>query len=734
MKNLQVALTFFFFYAPIFVIGQSNYHISYIKNSISLDGDLREPVWESVKPVSLIQHTPNFDQDATENSKVKMFHNGEFLYIGAQLFDQEPDKIKYPSRKRDELSLANDFFGVIIDSYNDNENALCFYTTPAGLRMDMTIFEDAVGDEPFNISWNSFWDVGCDLNDHGWIAEFRIPMSSLQFQESSGDVEMGMILWRNISRKNEINTWPAIPPSFGFWSSFKPSQAQDVTLDHVVGKKPVYITPYTLGGINREAEIPQNQKDYTLDNDLTLEAGLDVKYNLTSNLTLDLTVNTDFAQVEADDQQVNLTRFSLFFPEKRLFFQERSSIFDVRMGGPNRLFYSRKIGLNEDGEQVRILGGARLTGRVGKYDIGLINMQTGKQGGVMSENFTVGRVRKRIINPFSYVGGLLTNRTDFNGNYNTVYAADAILKINQWDFLKLKIGQSLENDRSNRLFSLKPTHFFINLERTRYDGFTYDLSIARSGEDFVPGLGFQFRENYLSSFAIFGYGWTMPEDSWLQQHRFRTFNFLYQNNFHKNTETSNYNLGWEFQAKKGFGGTIGINRKFDRLYEGFELSDDHEVASGEYNYWDSEIVFHTPFTKLFRFFLLSNLGQFYNGKITSFSFNPEWNIGNGFELSGSYEFNRVKLAEKSKFIAHVGRLKLLYTVNTRLSLASFIQYVSEGHATIGNFRLRFNPKEGNDLYLVVNQFWNTNRQRENPFLPATQEQTVVVKYNYTFRL
>jgi len=327
-----------------------------IRSPITLDGLSNEPAWEGIKTLPMVMHSPNFGTAPSELTEVLVAFDDDFLYVAGRLYDREPSKIQANSKQRDSTDPSSEWFGIVIDSFNDKENALAFFTTPSGLRWDAAVLNDAQEPVPFNLSWNTFWDVATSQNNEGWFAEMRIPFSSLRFQDKNGRVVMGIILRRYIARKSEHITFPKIPPNWGFYSFFKPSQAQEFVLEGVYSRKPLYVAPYLLGGFGYYSELNEDETVYQRVKNLEHEGGLDVKYGLTSNITLDITLNTDFAQVEADDQQINLTRFSLFFPEKRLFFQERSSNFDFNFetSEPNRLFYSRRIGIHE-GELVWIV-------------------------------------------------------------------------------------------------------------------------------------------------------------------------------------------------------------------------------------------------------------------------------------------------------------------------------------------------------------------------------------------
>ena len=384
--------------------------IAKITESVEFNGLTSPSIWILSTPVKLLMHAPNFGKSPDDQTEVRMGYDDEYLWIFARLHYADPSKVISTSKKRDEESRNSDSFGIILDTYDDNESGLAFFTTPSGQRIDYAISNDAnfkpspTGNTSLNYSWNTFWDVKTAVIEDGWSVEMRIPFSSLRFQEKEGKVKMGLILNRSISYRNELDTYPEIDPKYGPFAPLKPSLAQSIEMGGLKPAKPIYISPYVMTGIEQNQVLNESGTKYNQDNKPQLTGGLDVKYSLNSNLTLDLTANTDFAQVEADDEYVNLTRYSMYLPEKRMFFQERSSIFGFNMGQSQELFYSRRIGLN-DGNPVRIFGGARLTRRMGKWDLGMLDMQTEKYDETPSENFGVLRARRQVINPNSYVGG-----------------------------------------------------------------------------------------------------------------------------------------------------------------------------------------------------------------------------------------------------------------------------------------------------------------------------------------
>ncbi|UCH97837.1 MAG: carbohydrate binding family 9 domain-containing protein, partial [Candidatus Aminicenantes bacterium] len=719
------------------------YVLQRINGVVKLDGLSDEPAWKDLQPLPMVMHIPHLGKEPTEKTELLVAYDNEFLYVAGRLYETDPAKILATSKQRDTFGPGNDWFGIIIDTFNDKENALAFFTTPTGLRLDLTVFNDARGDFPFNLSWNTFWDVKVVRGKKGWFVEMRIPFTSLRFQDKDGQVVMGLSAWRYMSHKNELVTFPKIPSDRGPWAAFMPSLTQEIVLTGVQSRKALYVTPYVLGGYSRSAELNVPGTSYEQINDPAVEAGLDIKYGFSSNLTLDITVNTDFAQVEADDQQVNLTRFSLFFPEKRLFFQERSAIFDFSLDGGNRLFYSRQIGIYDD-QPVRIYGGARLVGRLGPWDLGLMSMQTAAREDQPAENFSLLRLRRRIFNPYSYIGGIVTSRLGTNGTYNIAYGLDGIFRLFGDDYLILNWAQTFENDADNQLFSLAPSLIRVNWERRNSRGFHYQSEYSRSGAEFNPGMGFLEREDYTRLGSRVGYGWFPGEKSKFFQHTVFLNALMFLSNQDQLTESAQIGTGYELITKSGYYGSFSCKYFYENVTEGFSFAEeeddeeepdpDPDVPVGRYTFYGLEAILATPMNK--RFSLESNLyaGTFYDGWGLSMTLTPRWNISSGLELSGTYQFNGYRFPDRDKrFIAHIARLRVLNTWSIKFSTSAFIQYNSAIDAVIANIRIRYNPREGNDLYLVYNEDINTNRFREVPVIPVTNNRTLMLKYTYTFK-
>jgi hypothetical protein len=723
--------------------------ISKLTRQVNFDGNPDEEAWNSVTPLRMTMHSPVFGREPTEESDIRIGFDDKNLYVGARLFYHDAGMIRSASFKRDFMGSGSDWFGIILDTYNDKENGLLFFTTPDGLRIDANVQRDAVVTQsnkiPYNISWNAFWDVRTKRDQKGWSAEIRIPLSSLRFQVINDEVLMGIIVQRWIPAKNEMIVFPAIPPNWGPNSPLKPSQAQEVIFPGVKSDKPLYIAPYMLTGYDSRNNLNQVETDYLRSDKPALEAGLDVKYGISSNMVMDLTVNTDFAQVEADDQQINLSRFSLYFPEKRTFFLERASTFDFSLGGNNNLFYSRRIGLSNSGDPVRIYGGARVTGRLGKWDLGFLDMQTAalwknNYEGIReeiqpSENFGVLRFRRQIINDNSYIGTMLTSRLGVDGSYNLAYGIDGTVRLFGDDYLDIKASQSLDNDLESNSFA-EPSRLVTNWQRRSEKGLGYTLGYSYAGTDYKPGIGFERLIGYSYWRGDLKYGWLPDENSILYRHspevkiKYWTYAddgslMTYENEF-----------GWSFETKNKWEGEVALVYSIENLKDTLEIQDNIVYTPpGKYEFVYLKGTLSTSVSKPLYTLFAFETGEFYDGSRFSFSMLPTWNISKHFELGGTYNFDHVKFKNRNQEMSnHILGIKALYMLDIHFSVNVYLQYNTSSEKIISNFRLRYNPKEGNDFYLVFNEGRNTNMTDYNPHLPVYNVRNVILKYTYTFNL
>ncbi len=729
-KSSLTLLLFMCLSMPAFA--QQSISIPNVSGDIRLDGLIDEAVWTQATRFQLVMHTPQNNVAPTEPTTAYMMYDERYLYVAGQMSDSEAGKIQSPTKKRDDIGLQNDWFGFFLDSFNDKENALGFMTTPSGLRTDYQIFNDAQGGFPINVDWNTFWDVAVDQNDEGWTVEMRIPISSLRFQDVNGKVTMGLTYFRIVPRKSEWSTYPNISNQWGFWSLFKPSQYVEITFDDLNSKKPVYIAPYLLGGITQKHVLNDAGTRYTLENTTKLEPGLDVKFGLTSNLTADITINTDFAQVEADNQQVNLTRFSLFFPEKRLFFLERSSTFDFGFGEQDRLFYSRRIGI-QNGDPTRIYGGARVVGRAGSWDLGILSMQTDVLGTNGSQNNSVVRLRRQIINENTNVGGMLTSRLGSDGSQNIAYGVDGVFKLYKQNYLTTALAQSTNDVDGMSLLSTDPTRFRINLENRDYAGFNYNLDYSYSGERYDPGLGFQNRSNFKQFGNSVGVGWIPKQHAFINRHQLRMSGVAVINNATNRMESVEIGPAYSLSTRKTESLEIDAKVYYEDIPTSFSLGNNVTVPAGTYEFVGSNFSYETSGSKLYGVTVNGYTGSFFDGFRHTVGLSPRWNVNSSLSMSGLFQVNYITFPDRDeRMTATVARLRMLYMFNTKFSVSAFTQYNSLANGIVSNLRIRYNPREGNDLYIVFNEATHTDRERLDPMLPMMNNRTVLVKYTYTF--
>ncbi|MCX6254842.1 MAG: DUF5916 domain-containing protein [Bacteroidia bacterium] len=742
MSDLKISLTGpcrLMVSALIFLVSLNSFSqeplpVTKITGGITFDGVPDEDVWKQVPSLKMIMHMPVFGNEPSESSVIKIAFDEDYLYISGMLNYKDPLTIRAIGKKRDYATPSCDWFGVVLDSFFDRENAVAFWTNPNGIRSDATVKNDlADSNSDISFSWNTFWDVKTVINGNGWSAEFRIPFSSLRFQVKDGKSFMGITILRYDAAKSEGATFPAVSPDFNsaFW---KPSLTFPIVFTGLKPETPIYVTPYVTAGLSQMNELNEPETAYKMKSTPKFDAGLDAKYSLTNNLTLDMTLNTDFAQVEADDQKINLTRFSLFFPEKRTFFLEKADVFDFSFLEGNNLFYSRRIGIY-DGLPVRIYGGLRMTGRVNKWDLGILDMQTAPFEENPGENFGVFRTKRNVLNQNSFVGGILTSRMGMNGDYNLAYGIDGQFRVKGDEYLTVRLAQTAENDSVNRLFDLSPSRLFLQWERRNQRGFSYDFLYTYAGDRYNPGMGFEMMENYQGLRGILRYGWFPGEDAVI---RFQKVSFTGVDIWNAVTglqETASGELTWYFEAKKGFLGSISGIWNRENLADTLTLGNDQaSVPPGRYSFTSISAMYNTSSSHALSANILFDAGSFYDGWKISLSAAPVVNIGSGFDLGLTYNLDFVSFPKRTmSFINHIVGLRGLLTLTTKTSLLAFVQYNTAVDKVLTNVRFRYNPREGNDFYIVYDEGLNTNILREIPTLPHSSGRTILLKYTYTFR-
>jgi hypothetical protein len=707
-------------------------------DKVVFDGIPDEDGWETIEPVPMIQYEPNAGAQPTQKTEIRFAYDNTYFYGSMRAYDTDLKGIRNNSLYRDRLA-GSDHFELLLDTYNDNENAYVFSTTPAGIRNDLAITNDGTGGTVLQGNWinpdfNTFWDAKAIINDKGWFCEIRIPFSSLRFQDNHGRVIMGLIVQRKIARIPERLVYPAVKPVTD-WAFLRPSLAQKIVIEGIKPSRKFYVVPYALVGVNSSNQMNESGTAYSRIHEYQKEIGGDVKYSITNNLTMDFTVNTDFAQAEADDQMINLTRFSLFYPEKRQFFQERAGIFDFRTGGLSRLFYSRKIGLTDDGDQVKIYGGTRLVGRVGTWDIGLLDMQTQKLDTIPSENFGVLRLRRRVFNNYSYAGGMFTSRIGTNGRYNYAYGLDGVVRLYGDDYLTLQWTQTFDDvPRVERpVEGINNSRFAIELTRRRKKGFGYDISSIYSGVNNNPGIGFIDRSDFTFGSSAVSYTWFYAEGSPLIWQKLQMMGFSYWGNLDHKMQSAETGPEWTFRLKDTSEGLIETKMIYENLSRNFYLSDKVYVPPGEYNFFRIACNYDMTYEKILRTGIGMTTGKFYDGWNYGLSLTPSWYASKHFEISTEYVYNHIDFSTRNQILdSHILRLRIGTALNSKISTNALVQYNSGISLVSANIRFRYNFREGNDLWIVFNEGLNTTRFDYNPEKPLSDTESFLIKYTHTF--
>ena len=724
-------------------LSQDTILISRLKGEFRFDGIVDDSCWSNLTRLPLVMQMPTFGQPPSQQTDFFITYDDNYIYMSGKMYDKTPEKIMASSRIRDEWSAQNDYFMWIFDSFNDHENGLLFGTTPEGVRVDAAILNDANDPKnPYSKSWNTFWDVKTSRNEKGWFAEIRIPISSLRFQQKNDEVIMGLISFRYMPHAGELDIFPAIPDKWAGVSWMKVSQAQHIVFKGLKNKKPFYIAPYGIAGLNQESKLSSDGNSRSLYSDWELNGGLDLKYGITNNLTLDLSVNTDFAQVEADLAQINLTRFGLFFPEKRTFFLERSSNFSFAFDEMNNLFYSRRIGLSDDNNPIPIYGGARLVGRAGKWDIGFMDMQTysfedsdDTTKNLPTENFGVLRLRRQVLNPYSYIGGIITSRVGSDGSYNNAYGLDGIFRILGDNYLDLKWVETFDNAYKNKPKGLENTRIWIDLRNRKQTGFGYDIFAGHSGNLYLPDCGFEQRSNFNQIGTSLLYGWLMKPESKLYSQRFTLSGQQWLENTTNKLQTRLFSAGSILRTKTNAQLNLMISRSTENITDQFTILGSATVLPGKYDYNYLTASLNSSYGKKYFLQTILRVGQFYDGSLLSANLTGTYSFGSGFRIEGIYEFDRVQFPSRDETaIGHIAGIKTLFMFTTQLSFTAFVQYNSASRSILTNLRFRYNPREGNDLFIVFNEGRNTILDYETPPLQKTEGRSVMIKYTYTFVL
>ncbi len=685
----------------------------HIEGEIVIDGRFDEPEWSLAQPAAdFIQNDPAMGEPATERTEVRILYDDQNLYIGVYCFDSEgEDGLVITQLTRDYGPRENDHFSMIFDTFDDNRNGFIFGVNPSGAQRDGQTGGDGA---QISFDWDGIWDVKTSITEAGWQIEAVIPLTTFRFRELETQI-WGVNFGRRIRRKNEATYWSPIP---------RPHTMSRVsfagTLEGIDGLRQgrsLYIKPYLSTPLVRKEDD---------DVDFLPDAGLDVKYAVTSNLTVDLTVNTDFAQVEADQQQVNLTRFSLFFPEKREFFLENASIFQVgksmrRFGRDSSRdlipFFSRRIGISQGG-LVPILGGARLSGKEGHYTLGFLSIQTDSFEETPSTSFTVGRISRELFRN-SDIGGVFINKQEKDGRYNRTYGLDANFKF--FNYLDV-VPFIMKTDTPGK----EGRDMAANLSLAWNDSF-WDIQgeYLDIEENFNPEVGFVPRAGIRKSRGRVSVrprpGERIPSIRQFQPSV--EINYIADQESVLQTRTLDSALSIQFANNSNF--QIGHTANFERLEEPFEIRDNQEIPIGDYPFNEFEISYNGDRSRMISASTALGWGDFFDGEKNSYEFALRFQPSHQFNTEVSWEHDDVTLPS-GDFTTDLATARLLYSFTTKMFINALVQYSGTVDEIESNIRFNWIYKPLSDLFLVYNERRSTTGR--------VVERALIAKLTYIFDL
>ncbi len=700
-----------------------------------LDGLVDEELWaEAPVATNLIQQDPNLGAPSSQQTEVRFLFDGQTLFIGIICFDEQPQEIVVSQTRRDGSLGEDDSIQIVLDTYKDQQNGYIFGTNPSGVQYDGQVTKEGrsggftspvsggsgFGGPPpggaiggFNLNWNGVWEVRSQITARGWEAEMSIPFATLRFGEGE---TWGLNIFRIIRRRNEYAFWSPIPRSL---SIFTVSLAGNLTGMDAPRQSALDLTPYFLAGARKDPGLDEGRR--------ITEVGLDAKYAITPSLSLDMTYNTDFAQVEVDDVQVNLSRFALFFPEKRPFFLENAGYFQFGTPQVVEMFFSRRIGLGEDEEdalrEVPIVGGVRLTGKVGRYSLGVLDMQTEKVEGVApANNFFVSRVN-RELGTRSTVGAIFTNRQATSSGSGDDYSRT------------VGIDANIGFGRDFTLFSYAAKSSTPDLVGSDMAGrmlldYNTDLWVFQGGytevqENFNPEVGFVRRDGYRhGEFEV--HFKPYPENSYIRNFDpHMSWNRFYGMDGILETEFLHLDYAVIFQD----GGRAGtaLNHRLEFVREPFEIAPDVIIPVGQYDWNEVNFRWFTdPSAALFGTFRYTH-GGFFGGTRNEFRMSGGVRTSEKFLIDVRYQLTDADTAG-GEFRAHLAQARLNYSFTPLRFIQGLIQYNSNDKVLSSNVRLSLLRQNGSGLFIVYNDLRNT---LNGDFI--SEDRVLLLKYTHLFR-
>ena len=689
-----------------------------------LDGKvIGDSAWDSLSPASgFWQVQPDDGVRATQETEVYIGFSGDALYIGVIAYDDNPEGILVTDSRRDSDLGDTDSFQVLIDGMRDGQNGFVFGTNPAGIEYDGQVTREGEGGElgsgggGFNLNWDGTWDVVTEISAIGWSAEMRIPFRTLRY--GGGETQTwGVNFQRNIRRNNEVAYWAQLSRQRNL---YRVSEAGSLTGVTPPSQRNLKVIPYVLGSSSSGGDLVESENNS--------EFGFDIKYSITPSLTLDATYNTDFAQVEADEQQVNLDRFSLFFPEKRSFFLENAGQFSVGDSEEVEMFFSRRIGIGDEGDLLPIEGGVRLSGKIGNStNVGFLHMSSEAVAGIAPGNkFTVARINQELPSR-SAIGFIVVNR-DGDGSHlvapekdeNQTYAIDGRWGIGDNLLLQAWAAKTSTPDLEGRddAYSMKAIYSSAK--------WSYRLGYGQVGQDFNPEVGFLSRSNFRRA-----NGFVMrrirPDDMWglLEIRPHVSYTGYWDFDGFQESGLLHNDIHWEF--RNGYEFHTGVNFTREGVKEAFEIIDGVTIQPDTYDHAEVALVFHTNQAAPLSFTLRSTVGGRFGGDRFSLAPTINFRIGETFSSELSYNYNEFDLpVPGGEFEANLARLRLSYSFTPKILLQALVQYNELDDILGTNLRFSWLRSANTGLFLVYNEV------DERGFSDRTAGREIILKYSHIF--
>jgi Domain of unknown function (DUF5916)/Carbohydrate family 9 binding domain-like len=701
-----------------------------------IDGRLDDAAWQAAQPIgTFVQREPVEGAAPSERTEVRVVWDDAAIYVAAWLYDREPAAIVLGETRRDADLGDNDAIRILLDTYLDRQNGFVFGTTPAGIEYDGQVTREGQGGfggdarqmrgsgGGFNLNWDGSWDVATTRDDAGWYAEFRIPFATLRYG-AGGPQRWGLNVARTIRRRNEEVVWAPVPRQFDL---YRVSLAGVLDGFDAPVRRTLTVTPYALGSARRDY-LGAGDVGAGVDTDFDAEFGGDAKIGVTPSLALDLTVNTDFAQVEVDDEQINLTRFQLFFPEKRPFFLENAGTFSVGTPQEVELFFSRRIGI-EDGVAVPIVGGGRLTGKVAGLTVGLLDIQTSDLdaplGGslVPSQNFSVARVLRELPNR-SRIGaiGIARVNTDDVSDHNFAWAVDG----------RMGIGAALTLDAYGALTDSPSLDggehaYQLGASWTSRD-WEYGATFREVGAGFNPEVGFLTRAGYrFASGRVLRHIRT-PGVAWFRELR---PHFSYREYFDLDgfSETRLLHLDSHFEFANGaFFQLPALNWTREGLKEPFAIpGTDVTVPAGTYDNFEWGFEYHTNRSAPISLEGGIDIGGFYSGRRAGAETTLNGRLGETLAGALRVSYYDVNLDEGHFETLLIG-LRAAYSFSPSIYLQTLLQYNDQSESFSGNLRFGWLSEAGTGLFVVFNGIENTGTFERTGIPRGAVDRAVIVKF------